>query len=94
MKFIKFEATIIIISGSLYYDFISRYIHELNSIFVIPKIIIFTSNQNNNLPEYYRLENIIYNQFYNYGGIKTSYEEIKDFVLNEIKNDKKYVKRG
>ena len=91
MKFIKFEATIIIISGSLYYDFISRFIHELNSIFVIHKIIIFTSNQNN-LSEDYRLENIIYNQFYNYGGIKTSYEEIKDFILNEIKNDKKYVK--
>ena len=91
LKFIKFEVTIFIISGSLYYDFISRFIHELNSIFVIHKIIIFTSNQNN-LSEDYRLENIIYNQFYNYGGIKTSYEEIKDFILNEIKNDKKYVK--
>ena len=88
LKNIKFEATIIMISGSLYYDFISRFIHELNSIFVIPKIVIFTSSQNN-LSGDSRLENVICNQFYNYGGIKTSYEEIKGFILNEIKNDKK-----
>ena len=42
VKTIKFESTKIIISGRLYVKFIRKFIDNMNEIFVIPKIIIFT----------------------------------------------------
>ena len=43
LKKYKFRETIIIISGKLFFDFISQFNNNLKDIFVIPKIIIFTS---------------------------------------------------
>ena len=42
IKNIKFSATNIIISGSLYSKFIEKFKENLTNIFIIPKIIIFT----------------------------------------------------
>ena len=52
LKKIKFESTIIIISGSFFIDFVKKLHKELKFIYVIPKIIIFTSiNRNYLLPK-------------------------------------------
>ena len=80
---IKFSKTNIIISGSLYNDFIEKSEENLADIFIIPKIIIFTSNEEifleNN--KNYNNEN---NSFYNLGGIQTSFKEIKNFLSKPL----------
>ena len=80
---IKFQETIIIISGNLYYDFVSNFVQNIKSIFIIPKIIIFTRDKTKLLQN--PLNNIINNQFYGFGGIKILYKDIEEFVLNQIK---------
>ena len=47
LKKYKFRETIIIISGKLFFDFISQFNNNLKDIFVIPKNIIFTSEKRN-----------------------------------------------
>ena len=81
IKKIKFSETNIIISGSLYNEFIEKFEEILNDIFIIPKKIIFTSNKEKfckNNKNY----NHKYNSFYNLGGIKTSFDDIKNFLIN------------
>ena len=83
IKKIRFEETTIIIDGSLYKEFIRIFKENLNRIYTIPKIIIFTKDINEFLEN-----NSDYNteeSFYNLGGIQTSFDEIKKFILNPIK---------
>ena len=83
---IKFQETIIIISGHLYYNFVSNFVQNMKSIFILPKIIIFTRDKKKLLQN--PLTNIIHNnKFYGLGGVKTLYKEIEEFVLNQIKYD-------
>jgi len=63
IKNIKFSETNIIISGSLYTEFIEIFKENITDIFIIPKII---------------------NSFFNLGGIQTSFNEIKKFILKPI----------
>ena len=86
IKSIHFEETFIIISGELYIEFIDSLQRNLVDINVIPKIIIFTENKSNFLNNNEKYMNIINHNFYNYGGIKTSFEEIQNFILNKSKN--------
>ena len=82
IKTIEFEETIIIVSGNLYIPFIKSFKNNLNDIYVIPKIIIFTSNVEKfkNNVEY---QNIIINHpFYNVGGLHDSFEKIKNYIIN------------
>ena len=87
IKKIKFEETIIIISGKLYINFIQELKSNLNSIYIIPKIIIFTKDKYEFL-----LNNQIYNDiainhpFYNLGGVKEDFNELKCFLMN-VKNN-------
>ena len=87
IKKIKFEETIIIISGKLYINFIQELKSNLNSIYIIPKIIIFTKDKYEFL-----LNNQIYNDiainhpFYNLGGIKEDFNELQCFLMN-VKNN-------
>ena len=79
-KTINFEQTFIIICEKLYKDFIEKFKENLKDIYVIPKIIIFTRNKEKLIN--YNKE-INYNHpYYNLGGIKTSFEEVKNFILN------------
>ena len=82
LKKIKFQDTIIIVSGSLYIPFINQLKVHLNEIYVIPKIIIFSSNTKdfiqNNAKD---LQNI--NPFYIKGGLHTNFQEIKNFIFNQ-----------
>ena len=85
IKTIRFEETSIIICGSLYSKFIEKFEENIRDIYVIPKIIIFTFNKEKFLENN---KNYKDNSFYSLGGIQTSFEKIKDFVLQPIrKND-------
>ena len=102
LKSIKFQETIIIISGRLYIDFINKFKSNLKEMYVIPKIIIFTGNKEKFLN--YNKDNknnmdIINHSFYNFGGIKTSFNDIFKFVRDntneesslENKNEKSHL---
>ena len=92
IKIIEFEETIIIVSGSLYISFITSFKNNLSDIYVIPKIIIFTSNIEN-IKNNYEYQNIIINHpFYNVGGLHDSFKEIKNFIINPP-GKKKMMKR-
>ena len=80
IKKINFEQTFIIVSGKLYKDFIEKFKENLKDIYIIPRIIIFARNEEK-LVNYNK--EINYNHpYYNLGGIKTSFDEVKKFILN------------
>ena len=83
IKNIKFSETNIIISGSLYTEFIEKFEENLIDIFIIPKIIIFTSSKKRFI-ENNKYYNDKYNAFYNLGGIQTSFDDIKNFLLKPL----------
>jgi len=81
-KDIYFEDIYIILSGSLYQDFISQFKQYLMDIFVVPKIVIFTSNKKSFLE---KNSNIIKNKFYNLGGIQTLFKDVyEDFLTKKL----------
>ena len=91
---IRFVDIIIITSGVLYNEFIEKFQENLNKVYIIPKIIIFTTNKNRFLDKYKNYEN--YNPFYKFGGIVDQIDEIKDFILNKkikskIKEENKFI---
>ena len=84
LKKIKFEETKIIISGSLYSDFLEKFKENISHMFCAPKIIIFTGSKEKFAeynPEYFDDEN----QFYHYGGVVTYFDGVKDFVFTKKK---------
>ena len=82
LKEIQFVETKIIISGRLYIEFINIFIENFKEINVIPKIIIFTNNKKLFIKNNEKYLEFINHSFYNYGGIKTTFEEIKNFLIN------------
>ena len=78
IKKIEFEETYIIISGRLYIKFIEKFQENLKDIYIIPKIIIFTGNKEKFIEYNKEYSNILNHPFYNLGGIKTSFDEIKN----------------
>ena len=86
LKEIKFEETKIIISDSLYPEFIKSLKEKILDLCVVPKIIIFTKNKEN----FIKLnKNYDKNEFFIDDGIVTSYDEIKKLLKdNEIKEIK------
>ena len=83
IKKIEFEETIIIISGELYINFIEQFKKNIKDIYIIPKIIIFTGNEQEFIENNKSNLNINH-PFYNSGGIKTKFDEIKEFILNPV----------
>ena len=84
IKKIRFEETIIIVNGDLYIKFIEMFQKNLNSIYIIPKIIIFTNNKEEFINKNIEYKKIINNPFYNSGGIKTNINDINKFIINQI----------
>ena len=81
IKFIKninYQLTYIIISGSLFMEFISKFKNIQNNISTAPKLIIFTSERTK---EKIKKLKEINQSFYNIGGIAVSFEEIKMFFF-------------
>ena len=87
IKKIKFVETNIIISGKLYRKFINKFKKVLKEIYIIPKIIIFTKDENEFLKNNKEYNNNDIHSFYNLGGIKTNFKDIKDFILEGIKRE-------
>lgn len=85
LKDIHFGKTKIIVNGNLYSNFIEIFEAEINSIFTIPIITIFTDNKDKFIKNNKDNEN---NSFYNFGGIFTSFDEIKSFITNNIESKK------
>ena len=83
MKYIEFQETKVIISGRLYSEFVNKFKENIIDMCVAPKIIVFTSNKEKfieNNKEYQKNTNI----FYKFGGIATSFDEIKKFLKVQI----------
>ena len=84
IKTIKFESTKIIISGRLYIKFIKKFIDNMNILYVIPKIIIFTRNKTGFIKSNKANEDIINHPFFNFGGIRIIINDIISFLKDEI----------
>ena len=84
IKDIKFESTKIIISGRLYIKFIKKFIDNMNYLYVIPKIIIFTRDKERFLKRNKANEDIINHPFFNYGGIRVIIDDVISFLKDEI----------
>ena len=89
IKKIKFVETNIIISGRLYRKFINKFKKKLKEIYIIPKIIIFTKDEKEFLKNNKEYNNNDIHSFYNLGGIKTNFKDIKDFILEPLKGIKR-----
>ena len=85
IKKIEFEETIIIINENSYIKFISKFKENLRYIYIIPKIIIFAEKKDEFLIKNKEQINIINHPFYNSGGIKTNFDEIKSYILNPLR---------
>ena len=83
MKYIEFQETKVIISGRLYKEFVKKFKENIIDMCVAPKIIIFTKNKEKFIENNKEYENNI-NLFYAYGGIATTFDEIKKFLKGEI----------
>ena len=84
LKKLEFVSPYIITSGRLYPEFIKEFKARINEFSICPKIIIFCGNaksylninkDNNNLP--------LNHPFFNIGGVKDSFDEIKYFLLKK-----------
>ena len=78
LKYIEFQDTKIIITENLYNDFKQKFEENLIDMCVAPKLIIFLKN-----PKNFTFYQNMNNSFYNSGVIKTSFKEIKDYLLNK-----------
>ena len=85
LKTIKFKETYVITSGSFYDSFIKTLKKNINEIYTIPQIIIFTSENFKNSKN--DIDTSI-NSFYHLGGIQTDFKNVINFILNsEDKRD-------
>jgi len=83
MKYLEFQETKVIIKDELYSEFVNKFKENIIDMCVAPKIIIFTKNKEKfveNNKEYQKNTNI----FYKFGGIATTFDEIKKFLKDEI----------
>ena len=78
---IKFHITCIIVSGSLFPEFLYKLKKMVHRISSVPKIIIFTSESTKPKIE---TMSIINDSFYNNGGIVLNFEEVLSFLKNNI----------
>ena len=85
LKTLKFENVIIIVSSRPYPELVSYFKKNITKMKIIPKIIVFTANDNDFYkfnPDYKNVNNA----FYKLGGVETSYTKMHNFIKNEIKN--------
>ena len=82
---IKFQKTLIILSGRLYPEFHASYKQIAENLLIIPKIIIFTGNAKEYNPPNKKELNI-YDKFYNIGGVIDKNSELKKFIESNVDN--------
>ena len=84
IKTINFDRTKIIISGKIFIQFILKFKEKMRELLVIPKIIVFTSVDKKTFIDYNKnYEEIINHPFYNFGGINTTFEDIKKILVDK-----------
>ena len=85
MKSIKFEEIKIIINSGYYSPFVKSFKENIIHMYFAPKIIVFTSDKSR-----FFENNKGYNKyieiFYKYGGIVTSFPEVKKFLKKETRD--------
>ena len=81
LKNVKFIETNIIINAEIYAGFLKAFRENIRYIDVIPKIIIFAKNKDGYLCANIERKKYNKNTFFNLGGIKSSIEEIKNFLF-------------
>ena len=86
LKSIKYEETFIIISGRLYPELIGNLIKNFSDLYIIPKIIVFTSDKNKGNIEKVSKE-LNNGNFYHFGGIYTVFKSIKEFIEKSSKKN-------
>ena len=87
IKRIKFKEVKIIISGSLYKEFVESFTKNITKMYCSPKIIVFTTSEDKFLDynkDYYDNNN----KFYTFGGIATSFNEVKNFLQKKKEPEK------
>ena len=82
LKEIQFQETKVITSGRLYIEFLKSFMENLSEINVIPKIIIFTGRKGLFIEYNQQYKEYIEHPYYDYGGIKINFLELKDFLKN------------
>ena len=90
LKKISFEEVKIIIAGRLYQNFIESFKQNIKDMKVAPKIIVFTMDKKSFL-DYNPTYNNDDNKFYTFGGIATTFEEVKKKVFYKIKQSLKKI---
>ena len=87
LKKISFKEVKIIIAGRLYQNFVESFKQNIKDMKVAPKIIVFTMNKKSFL-DYNPTYNNDDNKFYTFGGIATTFEEVKSFLQNKTEPEK------
>ena len=80
LKNIEFKETKIIISESLFPEFIESFNENISDMYVAPKIIIFTEDKENFIKLNQDNNN---DKYYTYSEIATSFNDIKEFLINK-----------
>ena len=88
MKYILFKETKVIIIDRLYSEFVTKFKSNIRDIDVAPKIIIFSKNKESFIKSNEEFQNNN-NLFYKFGGIATTFDEIRQFLKIEIKRSLK-----
>ena len=83
LKKFTFVETKIIINGKFYKEFIDNFIENLKEINVIPKIIIYSKEKELFIEKNKEYIEFINHPFYNFGGIKKTFDEIKNMLINQ-----------
>ena len=86
IKDIGFEETKVIVSDKLYNEYVKLFKENIIYICAVPKVTVFTHNKKQFIdthPDYKKDSN----KFYSFCGVYDSFNDIKQFVKNEIKFD-------
>ena len=82
LKSLRFKETKVIVNGGLYTEFIKILKENLVDLYIVPKIIVYTSD-----PEKFIETNKDYknpnNAFYRFGGVANTFKKLKHFLKNE-----------
>ena len=90
VKSIKFFETIMIINREFYNKFFPIFLKNIIDMYVVPKIIIFTSpGGKKELKK--NFGNAIFEKRFNfYGGVVDEFNDVKNFISENLNNQKKY----
>ena len=87
IKNLRFKETIIIISGRLFTNFIKILYKNLKYIYIIPEVIVFTSQMKN----FYLPNEIEREHFFSYRGATTSFDNVINYINKQQKIHERFL---